>query len=56
MQLASGAMFDLGLHLLLYFGNNWALRQQNLSLRFLTKKESNHPAQLQRLARKLKCP
>ena len=34
--------------------NAWALSQQNLSLGFLSKQDSNHPAQLQRLARKLK--
>ena len=37
--------------------NIWALTRQNLSLGFPTKWDSNQPAQLQRLARKLKfCP
>ena len=37
--------------------SRWAPTQENLSSRFLTKSDSNQPAQLQRLARKLKfCP
>ena len=32
----------------------WALLRENLSLGFPTKSDSNQPAQLQRLARKIK--
>ena len=33
---------------------NWALSRENLSSEFPTKPDSNQPAQLQRLARKVK--
>ena len=35
-------------------GNIWAATRENLASGFLTKRASNQPAQLQRLARKLK--
>ena len=41
-------------HLLVSTGIIWASSRKNLSLGFLTKRDSNQSPQLQRLARKLK--